>query len=158
MNSNEKHFCFVLSLCPFTIISLLIIIILLSTFFFFNSYTHTKLFDRINSQVMSPSHAPPGDAINRCRDAVDAIQSATSHKYSRDRAELIHLLGSPHIQVSAFINYYSTSLHVWLFRLYFIHKRFSLFHDALSQTVYFVFTNVHAATLSEMKILTLIVK
>lgn len=49
---------------------------------------------------MSPSRAPPGDAINRCRDAVDAIQSATSHKYSRDRTELVHLLGSPHIQVS----------------------------------------------------------
>ena len=49
---------------------------------------------------MSPSRAPPGDAINRCRDAVDSIQSATSHKYSRDRAELVHLLGSPHIQVS----------------------------------------------------------
>lgn len=69
------------------------------------SFIIIKLFDRINSQVMSP-HTPPGDAINRCRDAVDAIQSATSHKYSRDRAELIHLLGSPHIQVSAFINYH----------------------------------------------------
>lgn len=46
------------------------------------------------------SRAPSGDAINRCRDAVDAIQSATSHKFSRDRAELVHLLGSPHIQVS----------------------------------------------------------
>lgn len=59
-----------------------------------------KLFDRISSQVMSPSRAPPGDGINRCREAVDAVQSATSHKYSRDRAELVHLLGSPHIQVS----------------------------------------------------------
>jgi calcium/calmodulin-dependent serine protein kinase len=59
-----------------------------------------KLFDRISSKVMSPSRAPPGDGINRCRDAVDSIQSATSHKYSRDRAELVHLLGSPHIQVS----------------------------------------------------------
>lgn len=49
---------------------------------------------------MSPSRTPPGDAINRCRDAVDSIQAATSHKYSRDRAELVHLLGSPHIQVS----------------------------------------------------------
>ncbi|XP_070491286.1 peripheral plasma membrane protein CASK isoform X4 [Chironomus tepperi] len=57
-----------------------------------------QLFDRISSQVMSPSRAPPGDAINRCRDAVDSIQSATSHKYSRDKAELVHLLGSPHIQ------------------------------------------------------------
>lgn len=60
----------------------------------------TKLFDRISSQVMSPNRAPSGDAINRCRDAVDSIQSATSHKYSRDRVELVHLLGSPHIQVS----------------------------------------------------------
>ncbi len=49
---------------------------------------------------MSPSRAPPGDAISRCRDAVDSIQAATSHKYARDRAELVHLLGSPHIQVS----------------------------------------------------------
>lgn len=57
-----------------------------------------KLFDRISSQVVS--RTPPGDAIARCRDAVDAIQSATSHKYSRDKAELVHLLGSPHIQVS----------------------------------------------------------
>lgn len=46
------------------------------------------------------SRAPSGDGINRCREAVDAIQSATSHKYSRDRAELVHLLGSPHFQVS----------------------------------------------------------
>lgn len=53
---------------------------------------------------MSPSRTPPGDAINRCRDAVDAIQSATSHKFSRDRAEFVHLLGSPHIQVSHMSN------------------------------------------------------
>lgn len=69
------------------------------------TYSPLQLFDRISSQVVSPSR-PPGDGINRCRDAVDAIQSATSHKYSRDRAELIHLLGSPHIQVSACINYH----------------------------------------------------
>lgn len=68
---------------------------------FFSCHSWLKLFDRISSQVMSPSRAPPGDAINRCRDAVDSIQSATSHKYSRDKAELVHLLGSPHIQVSA---------------------------------------------------------
>lgn len=59
----------------------------------------SQLFDRIGSQVMS-SRTPPGDGITRCRDAVDAIQSATSHKYSRDKAELVHLLGSPHFQVS----------------------------------------------------------
>jgi hypothetical protein len=58
---------------------------------------------------MSPSRVPPGDAIGRCRDAVESIQAATSHKYSRDRAELVHLLGSPHIQVSDdYINLHST--------------------------------------------------
>lgn len=57
---------------------------------------------------MSPSRSPPGDAISRCRDAVDSIQAATSHKYARDRAELVHLLGSPHIQVSEIflVNYW----------------------------------------------------
>lgn len=49
---------------------------------------------------MSPMRGPSGEAIGRCRDAVESIQAATSHKYSRDRAELVHLLGSPHIQVS----------------------------------------------------------
>lgn len=80
----------------------IVILAFFFTFHVFLSLNHspTKLFDRISSQVMSPSRAPPGDAINRCREAVDSIQSATSHKYSRDRVELVHLLGSPHIQVS----------------------------------------------------------
>lgn len=59
-----------------------------------------KLFDRISSQVAMPTRGPSGEAIGRCRDAVESIQAATSHKYSRDRAELVHLLGTPHIQVS----------------------------------------------------------
>lgn len=73
---------------------------LILSFSFLQPFLFVKLFDRISSQVVSPSRAPPGDGINRCREAVDAVQSATSHKYSRDRAELVHLLGSPHIQVS----------------------------------------------------------
>ncbi|XP_052863683.1 peripheral plasma membrane protein CASK-like [Anopheles cruzii] len=59
-----------------------------------------QLFDRISSSVINPSRAPPGDAISRCRDAIDAISSAAGHKYGREKAELISLLGSPHIQVS----------------------------------------------------------
>ncbi|CAO1441355.1 unnamed protein product [Diamesa serratosioi] len=58
-----------------------------------------QIFDRISSTVASTARTPLGDAISRCRDSVDAIQAVTSHKYSRDRAELVHLLGSPHIQV-----------------------------------------------------------
>lgn len=49
---------------------------------------------------MSPSRAPPGDGILRCRDAIDIISSAPGHKYIRDRNELLQLLTLPHIQVS----------------------------------------------------------
>uniref|UniRef100_A0A182VZI8 Protein kinase domain-containing protein n=1 Tax=Anopheles minimus TaxID=112268 RepID=A0A182VZI8_9DIPT len=58
-----------------------------------------QLFDRISSSVINPSRAPPGDAISRCRDAIDAISSTAGHKYVREKSELINLLGSPHIQV-----------------------------------------------------------
>lgn len=57
-----------------------------------------QLYDRVSSSVINPSRAPPGDAISRCRDAMDAISSAPGHKYGREKGELINLLGSPHIQ------------------------------------------------------------
>ncbi|XP_040164457.1 peripheral plasma membrane protein CASK isoform X5 [Anopheles arabiensis] len=57
-----------------------------------------QLFDRISSSVINPSRAPPGDAISRCRDAIDVISSTAGHKYVREKSELINLLGSPHIQ------------------------------------------------------------
>lgn len=59
-----------------------------------------QLYDRISSSVINPLRAPPGDAISRCRDVVDAISSAPGHKQAREKAELINLLGSSHIQVS----------------------------------------------------------
>ncbi|XP_038114091.1 peripheral plasma membrane protein CASK isoform X9 [Culex quinquefasciatus] len=57
-----------------------------------------QLYDRISSSVINPLRAPPGDAISRCRDVVDAISSAPGHKQAREKAELINLLGSSHIQ------------------------------------------------------------
>lgn len=72
----------------------------MSKLFSFFLFCYRQLFDRISSQVAMPARGPSGEAIGRCRDAVESIQAATSHKYSRDRAELVHLLGSPHIQVS----------------------------------------------------------
>lgn len=66
-------------------------------------YLRLQLFDRISSNVITTSRSPSGDAISRCRDAVDSIQSAASQKLSRDRSELVHLLGSPHIQVGTFL-------------------------------------------------------
>ncbi|XP_062702929.1 peripheral plasma membrane protein CASK isoform X3 [Aedes albopictus] len=59
-----------------------------------------QLYDRVSSSVINPGRAPTGDAISRCRDAIDAISSAPGHKYGREKGELINLLGSPHIQVS----------------------------------------------------------
>ena len=64
-----------------------------------NPPTH-QLYDRVSSSVINPGRAPTGDAISRCRDAIDAISSAPGHKYGREKGELINLLGSPHIQVS----------------------------------------------------------
>lgn len=49
---------------------------------------------------MSPSRTPPGDAVLRCRDALDTVTTTPGHKYVRDRNELIQLLTLPHIQVS----------------------------------------------------------
>lgn len=49
---------------------------------------------------MSPSRAPPGDAVTRSRDVVDILLSAPGHKYNRERNELLQLLSLPHLQVN----------------------------------------------------------
>lgn len=51
---------------------------------------------------MSPSRAPPGDGVTRCRDAVEAISTAMGHKLIREKGEVLHLLSLPHIQVCKF--------------------------------------------------------
>lgn len=48
---------------------------------------------------MSPSRAPPGDAVLRCRDTIEAVSGAPGHKYNRERCELLQLLTLPHLQV-----------------------------------------------------------
>uniref|UniRef100_U5ENN4 Peripheral plasma membrane protein CASK n=1 Tax=Corethrella appendiculata TaxID=1370023 RepID=U5ENN4_9DIPT len=57
-----------------------------------------QLYDKISCTVMSPARTPPGDGVNRCRDAIDAITSSGGHKYVREKTELVNLLGSPHVQ------------------------------------------------------------
>lgn len=49
---------------------------------------------------MSPARAPAGDSVIRCRDVIDVIITAPSHKYNRERNELLQLLSHPHMQVS----------------------------------------------------------
>lgn len=62
---------------------------------------------------MSPTRAPPGDAVVRCRDVIDIIISAPGHKYNCERNELLQLLSQSHVQVSGnwflllLINWYS---------------------------------------------------
>ncbi|XP_054726001.1 peripheral plasma membrane protein CASK-like isoform X1 [Anastrepha obliqua] len=57
-----------------------------------------QLFDRISSTVMSPSRAPSGDAVARCRDVVDSVSSVGGNKYLKD--ELMAVLASSHFQVN----------------------------------------------------------
>lgn len=68
------------------------------------SLPSSKLFDRISSTVVSPSRAPPGDGISRCRDTVEAVATAPGHKYNRERNELLQLLSLPHLQVITIYN------------------------------------------------------
>ncbi|XP_039947967.1 peripheral plasma membrane protein CASK isoform X3 [Bactrocera tryoni] len=55
-----------------------------------------QLFDRITSTVVSPSRAPPGDAVARCRDVIESVSSVGGNKYLKD--ELMQVLASPHVQ------------------------------------------------------------
>ncbi|XP_055908335.1 peripheral plasma membrane protein CASK isoform X2 [Eupeodes corollae] len=71
-----------------------------------------QLYDRISCNVMSPSRAPPGDAVSRSRDAIDAISSSTSHKFAREKAELMQLLVSPHLQVNQSTDQHNFQQHV----------------------------------------------
>lgn len=59
-----------------------------------------QLYDRISCTVMSPARLPPGDAVSRCRDAMEAIRNATGHKLQREKAYVLQLLSLPHMQVS----------------------------------------------------------
>lgn len=71
-----------------------------------------QLYDRISSAAIVPARAPPGDAVLRCRDAVEAISALasgggtlgtsrhSSKQHAQERGELLHLLSMPHIQVS----------------------------------------------------------
>lgn len=74
-----------------------------------------QLYDKISCNVVSPSRAPPPDAINRCRDAIDAITSVSGHRYARDRIELVNILATPHMQVSD-----KVLLDVFLLRYFFV--------------------------------------
>lgn len=58
-----------------------------------------QLYDRISCTVMSPARLPPGDAVSRCRDAMEAIRNATGHKLQREKAYVLQLLSLPHMQV-----------------------------------------------------------
>lgn len=65
------------------------------------SFGSHQLYDKISCTVMSPTRAPPGDAVARCRDAIEAIISAPGHKYNCEKNELLQLLSQSHVQVSA---------------------------------------------------------
>lgn len=49
---------------------------------------------------MSPVRTPPGDGLQRCREAVEMVTATGAHRFGRDKAELLEILSSPHFQVS----------------------------------------------------------
>lgn len=65
-----------------------------------------ELYDRISSKVVSPTRAPPSDAVQKCRDVLDALrdfEQSTSPadlelEVSGEIEELREILGRPHIK------------------------------------------------------------
>ncbi|XP_075210519.1 peripheral plasma membrane protein CASK-like [Lycorma delicatula] len=66
-----------------------------------------ELYDRISSKVVSPTRAPPSDAVQKCRDTLDAIRdleqttspSDLELELSGDLEELREILSRPHFRV-----------------------------------------------------------
>lgn len=61
-----------------------------------------QLYDRISSKVVTPVRAPPGDAVQRAKDAADALRELEHRRDTdhRDLQELRDLLCRPHFKVS----------------------------------------------------------
>lgn len=61
-----------------------------------------QLYDRISSKVVSPTRAPPGDAVQRCREAIDALAILERRQDIDigDVEELRDILTRPHSRVS----------------------------------------------------------
>lgn len=67
-----------------------------------------QLYDRISSKVVSPTRAPPSDAVQKCRDTLDALRdldqttspSDLELELSGDLEELREILSRPHFRVS----------------------------------------------------------
>lgn len=63
-----------------------------------------QLYDRISSKVVSPTRAPPSDAVQRCREAIDAL-AILEHRQDIDIGdveELRDILTRPHSRVGYF--------------------------------------------------------
>ncbi|KAG8296024.1 hypothetical protein J6590_066652 [Homalodisca vitripennis] len=66
-----------------------------------------KLYDRISSKVVSPTRAPPSDAVLKCRDALDALRDFEQSlspgelelETSGEIEELKELLTQPHFRL-----------------------------------------------------------
>jgi hypothetical protein len=87
-----------------------------------------QLYDRISSRAISPSRAPPSDAVQRCRDLTDwlrdtlvsvgvsnhqAHHTPTNNNVQAEMRELATILMKPHFKVghaSLIVDAYSKSL------------------------------------------------
>jgi hypothetical protein len=64
-----------------------------------------QLYDRISSKVVSPTRAPPSDAVQKCREVAEALREfdQNSPELESDLGELEELrdiLARPHVRVS----------------------------------------------------------
>lgn len=64
-----------------------------------------QLYDRISSKVVSPTRAPPSDAVQKCREAAESLRELDQNSPELetdfgDLQELRDILARPHVRVS----------------------------------------------------------
>jgi calcium/calmodulin-dependent serine protein kinase len=64
-----------------------------------------QLYDRISSKVVSPTRAPPSDAVQKCREVAEVLREFDQNSPDvecelADLEELREILARPHIRVS----------------------------------------------------------
>jgi len=73
-----------------------------------------QLYDRISSKVVSPTRAPPSDAVQKCREVAEALRELDQNSPELESElgeleELREILSRPHVRVSNIVCFYSSS-------------------------------------------------
>jgi hypothetical protein len=65
-----------------------------------------QLYDRISSKVVSPTRAPPSDAVQKCREVAESLRELDQNSPElesdfEELQELRDILARPHVRVSS---------------------------------------------------------